>query len=195
MSICDSSLIARQTLERYASLTILLHNGSLLSSLTGESTVNTVDGDGREEPMKKIKGLLSREDLSVSENNYDVSFELIGVSPQVRDSSSSFVSEKKRLELLVVMANGLFHSELTKLLIAICGARIDTEYLEGQSKVKLRIEADLHKDDIRQLASILIPDLYDIIPHDAIWSSGYDGLIQLVILLHIVKETNSQVYA
>ena len=83
------------------------------------------------------------------------------------------------------MANGFFHEELVHSLIGLCGMHIDVEYSRDLDYISLCIEGDANKEDIEQIANLLIPNLEDIVIYEPKWESGYNGLIQVITLVHI----------
>ena len=83
------------------------------------------------------------------------------------------------------MANGFFHEELTHSLISLCGMYIDVEQTSYSDEVYLCIEGEATKEDIGQIANLLIPNLDDLLINKPLWEKDYRGLIQLIILVHI----------
>ena len=94
-------------------------------------------------------------------------------------------SFKPRLKLLVTMANGFFHEELVHSLIALCGMHIDIEQSPHLDSISLCIEGDISGADVSQVASLLIPDIQELLPANPIWETGAPGLMQLITLVHI----------
>ena len=83
------------------------------------------------------------------------------------------------------MANGFFHEELIRSLISLCGMYVDVEQTSFSDDVYLCIEGEATKEDIAQIANILIPNLEDLLICNPSWENGYRGLIQLIILVHV----------
>ena len=83
------------------------------------------------------------------------------------------------------MSNGYFHEKLTHYLIALCGAHVDIEELDNLNMVSLFIEGEIPEEDIEQIASIIIPNLEDILCAYPKWLSGVEGLIQLITIKHL----------
>ena len=94
-------------------------------------------------------------------------------------------NKNPKLKLYVKMANGFFHEELVHSLIGLCGMHIDVEYSRDLDYISLCIEGDANKEDIEQIANLLIPNLEDIVIYEPKWESGYNGLIQVITLVHI----------
>lgn len=114
----------------------------------------------------------------------DISFKISPVN-----SNLLKIKEEKivipKLKLFVKMANGFFHEELIHSLISLCGMHIDIEQTSYLDDIYLSIEGEASKEDIAQIADILIPNLDDLLICNPVWESGYRGLIQLIILVHI----------
>ena len=54
------------------------------------------------------------------------------------------------------MANGFFHEELIRSLISLCGMYVEIEQTSFSDDVYLCIEGEATKEDIAQIANILI---------------------------------------
>ena len=113
----------------------------------------------------------------------DLSFKISPVNSNLLKSKEEIVIPK--LKLFVKMANGFFHEELIRSLISLCGMNIDVEQTSFSDDVYLCIEGEATKEDIAQIANILIPNLEDLLICNPSWENGYRGLIQLIILVHI----------
>ena len=193
LHIYDSSLFAMRILKRYCSLSIFIEGDNSLPS--DVACMHSKDSSNDENPFDHYKPRSGQSELLEACKEYDVSLGIRGVTNRDYQDGSSADWTKTKSSLFVLMANGLFHSDLTKLLIAMCAANIDTEYVDGHEKVLLRIEADLCRDDIKQLALVLIPDLHDVVPFNAYWYDGYQGLMQLVVLLLAIETMKRETYA
>ena len=113
----------------------------------------------------------------------DLSFKISPVNSNLLKSKEEIVIPK--LKLFVKMANGFFHEELIRNLISLCGMYVDVEQTSFSDDVYLCIEGEATKEDIAQIANILIPNLEDLLICNPLWEDGYRGLIQLIILVHI----------
>ena len=124
-------------------------------------------------------------------NNYqDSQFKYSDLSFKVSPVNSNLLKSKEeivipKLKLFVKMANGFFHEELIRSLISLCGMFVDVEQTSFSDDVYLCIEGEATKEDIAQIANILIPNLEDLLICNPLWDNGYRGLIQLIILVHI----------
>ena len=124
-------------------------------------------------------------------NNYQESqFKYSDLSFKISPVNSNLLKRKEeivipKLKLFVKMANGFFHEELIRSLISLCGMYVDVEQTSFSDDVYLCIEGEATKEDIAQIANILIPNLEDLLICNPSWENGYRGLIQLIILVHI----------
>ena len=114
----------------------------------------------------------------------DLIFKLSLVNPDISRLSVQ-QGRPPRLNLLVTMDNGFFHEELVHSLIALCGMHIDLAQSSRLDSISLSIEGDITDDDVSQVASLLIPNLEDLLPSNPCWESGHTGLMQLITLVHI----------
>jgi hypothetical protein len=83
------------------------------------------------------------------------------------------------------MACGFFHEELVRNLIALCGMHIDVDQSSSLDFIDMRIEGDIAGEDTAQVASLLIPNLEDLVLGYSGWEDGLVGLVQLITLAHI----------
>ncbi len=90
-----------------------------------------------------------------------------------------------RLKLLVTMASGFFHEELIRHLIALCGMHVDVEQSSNLDFIDMCIEGDFDREDASQIASLMIPNLEDLVIDFSGWEGGPNGVIQLITLIHI----------
>ena len=67
------------------------------------------------------------------------------------------------------MANGFFHEELIRSLISLCGMYVEIEQTSFSDDVYLCIEGEATKEDIAQIANILIPNLEDLLIFNPLW--------------------------
>ncbi|MEM9214754.1 MAG: uridine kinase [Cyanobacteria bacterium P01_F01_bin.150] len=117
-----------------------------------------------------------------SQSRYaDLIFKLAPVNPNYLEA----YGRSPRLKLFVQMANGFFHESLVHNLVALCGMHVDVEQSEHLDFIHLCIEGDADKDDISEIARLLIPNLDDLVVRQPNWYEGCSGLMQVIVLAHI----------
>ena len=120
-----------------------------------------------------------------SQSRYaDLIFKLTPVNPDILLANPNEVGSA-RLKLFVTMANGFFHEELVHNLIALCGMHVDLEQSTNLDFIDMCIEGDITSEDTAQIATLLIPNLEDLVLDTSNWENGLIGVIQLVTLAHI----------
>ena len=62
---------------------------------------------------------------------------------------------------------------------------IDSESLNNGELIKMIFEGESDKGDIKEIANNLIPELEDLNINDNFWSSGYQGIMQIIFLANI----------
>ena len=122
--------------------------------------------------------------ISSQQNFSDIAFRL---EPVNLNLLKEFKEDKScpKLKLTVTVANGFFHEELVNKLISLCGMHIDVEQSPHFDKIKLSFEGEANSEDVKQIASILVPNLEDLVNSEPLWEDGYKGLIQIIILVHV----------
>ena len=98
-----------------------------------------------------------------------------------------------RLKLHVKLRNGFFHESLVHHLIALCSVHIETEQTADFEFVSLSIDGEISSEDIEQVATLLIPNLSDLVVDNLRWQSGSFGLMQLVTLVHLSDLLHSNI--
>jgi len=91
----------------------------------------------------------------------------------------------KNINLTVRIREGLYYQELLRVLIGICGLKMDVVELDEHGTVELIIQGEIESDDIRLAANIIIPNLNEFINQKSGFYSGTIGVMQLVALMEI----------
>ena len=143
-------------------------------------------GHNRFSPILQLEKKYSDRKLYIqSQSRFaDLIFNLAPVNPSSLLASQNEV-RTPRLKLFVTMANGFFHEELVHNLIALCGMRVDVEQSSNLDFIDMCIEGDISGEDTAQVASLLIPNLEDLVLDTSSWENGLGGVIQLITLVHI----------
>lgn len=87
-----------------------------------------------------------------------------------------------RVKLAVVLRHDASYEALVRVLIGICGLHVDVSLMEGHESVELVIEGDLDPEDIGLAASLLVPNLEELVALQPEWRGGMLGLMQLIVL-------------
>ena len=85
----------------------------------------------------------------------------------------------------VFLKDGIYAENLSKALISICGVKLNLNISNINFSANLSIEGDIWAEDIKFVASRLIPNLDEIIDSEPKWQSNIIGLMQLIILMQI----------
>jgi len=122
----------------------------------------------------------------------DLVFNLSRVNPEIPlpDYDTDLIP---RLKLHVKLRNGFFHESLVHHLIALCSVHIETEQTADFEFVSLSIDGEISSEDIEQVATLLIPNLSDLVVDNLTWQSGSFGLMQLVTLVHLSDLLHSNI--
>lgn len=134
-------------------------------------------------PSQNSRILLNQKlkDLSLPHNNeFDLSIFY------AKNNGSKYISDKNSYEQLYIsMANGFFHEKLVRNLIALSSLRVDVEQSSNLEKVHLVIDGDISSEDILVISKNMIINSEDLIFFGTKWSEGMQGIIELVITIHI----------
>ena len=111
---------------------------------------------------------------------YDLSIYLINKNKDEYKNSNKIYNQ-----VYISMANGFFHEQLTRNLIALSSLRVDVEQSENLEKVNLIIDGTISKEDISIISKNMIINSEDLLFDGSKWSDGMMGIIELIITIHI----------
>lgn len=92
------------------------------------------------------------------------------------------------LRLRVFMRSAIGYDESARVLIALCGLRVDVALREGSAAVEMVVDGeDVSADDIAFAAVRLVPHLDELLAIRPAWRGGMLGIMQLFTLLQIAE--------
>jgi uridine kinase len=89
------------------------------------------------------------------------------------------------LKLITLTHNSLNELSIRRVLVGVCGLKVDLVLGNNSNQVQLTIEGDVSADDIAMAAEILYPRIHDFLAMQPQWQDGMLGLMQLITLSHI----------
>lgn len=93
--------------------------------------------------------------------------------------------EKPRLKLSILLRRALCEEELVRMLIGVCGMRVDVEVGENAGETKLLVEGDVSAADIELAVSKIVPEMGELLTLDPTWHDGMAGVMQLVSITYL----------
>lgn len=99
------------------------------------------------------------------------------------ESSHRFSTHSARLS--VSIREGLYYEKIARVLIGICGLRLDVKLQEDLSIVEMQIEGELSADDVQLATTMVAPEIGEILAPTPDWRGGTVGLMQLFVLTHV----------
>ena len=93
--------------------------------------------------------------------------------------------ESLKLRLTVCSRLSLNELALNRVLVGICGLRVDMMSSDDAFEMKLIIEGDPIADDIALSAQTICPKVLEFLDVNPKWEGGVTGLMQLITLSHI----------
>ena len=109
--------------------------------------------------------------------NADIIFKLTSYLP--------FKASSNNIKFSVVIQNGIYHKELTRVLIGVCGLQVNVNKLNHYGNVELEIFGEVSSEDVRLASRIVTPHLGEMIQENTGFKSGINGLMQLIALMEI----------
>ena len=89
------------------------------------------------------------------------------------------------LRLRVLLRHGLFHEQLVRTLVGICGLHVDAELLEDGTTAALGIEGQVGAEDVALAADVMLPHLDELIDRAPAWCDDTRGIMQLIALVQV----------
>jgi uridine kinase len=97
-----------------------------------------------------------------------------------------------RLKLAVRLRRSINYERLTRALIAVCGMHVDVDFDDKTGEVDMTIEGDVAADDIGLAATMLVPELQEILDRNPDWQDGMTGIMQLLVLTQVEESLRSR---
>lgn len=124
-------------------------------------------------------------------DNVDLRFSLQPARPGLIEDPS--YDGKVPLKLRVAMARSILYDDLHRMLVAICGLKVDVALLENGAAAEMTIEGeDVDAEDIRFTAYRLVPHLEDLLAIEPDFKSGMTGLMQLFALVYLAENNQKR---
>ena len=111
-----------------------------------------------------------------------INYEIIPFGSNLNYSDSI---KDKLNTLSCTMRSSFLYTKLTRLIISISPMHIDSESINNGELIKMIFEGESDNGDIKEIASNLIPELEDLNINHNFWSSGYQGIMQIIFLANI----------
>ncbi|MBF0175271.1 MAG: phosphoribulokinase/uridine kinase [Magnetococcales bacterium] len=92
-----------------------------------------------------------------------------------------------KLKLDVQVRNAIYCEELVRILIGICGLRIDVNLDFEHEVVKLSIEGEVGAEDISMACKMLVSQSDEMLAIYPKWQGGMLGVMQLIVIIHLVS--------
>jgi len=90
--------------------------------------------------------------------------------------------EDIRLQLRISLRDSLYHEELIRLLISVCGVNPEHDLKESNTSIEILIGSEVSSEDLQLIARRLVPQSDELLDVNPEWQSGVTGLMQLIVL-------------
>jgi uridine kinase len=124
--------------------------------------------------------------IAPQRHNADVVLRVEPVKPyRFSVHAGRYTPAPKRLCVRVELAQGLFAERLSRVLVGLIGAHVDSEILDQPGRTAQRIEGEFDADDIALAASRIIPNIEELLDLSPRWQGGIAGIMQLVVVAQV----------
>ena len=111
----------------------------------------------------------------------DIVYTLSPINPNMNDVELS----DSKVNLNVVIRGGIYHQELLKVLIGVCGLQVNIKHPDNLNMVDIDIQGDVDAEDIKFASNIMTPNLSEFIDNEYGFANGKLGLMQMIALVEI----------
>lgn len=115
----------------------------------------------------------------------DIVFHLTPTYPERLYGEKPRADSELGLRLRVLLRHGLFHEQLVRTLVGICGLHVDAELLEDGTTAALGIEGQVGAEDVALAADVMLPHLDELIDRAPAWCDDTRGIMQLIALVQV----------
>ncbi len=141
-------------------------------------------GYSREQVVASLEQRRSDSDryIAPQADNADLVLSLRPAHPSVLDRPV----RDAHLKLVARSRHGIHHRALVRVLMGLCGLQVDLVYRDPAGPPDISIEGSVDADAIAASARELIPHIDDLLDLQPRWQGGMTGLMQLLVLVHVV---------
>ena len=113
-------------------------------------------------------------------NFADIVFRLMPEDSRVLDDINN--NDDINLKLSFKTKPGFNELSLNRVLVGICGLRVDMDINDDGSEIEIIVEGDVKSEDIEIAAKILCPDVFKFLTINPKWNDGMLGVMQLITI-------------
>jgi len=114
--------------------------------------------------------------------------DIIFVRTAVHSEDITLDNDKTPANLLEIrLRRSLYHEDLVRQLISLCGLRVDVTITDDMAEVVLRVDGEIVAEDMAFIASRALPELEEVLAVAPKWQNGIYGIMQLVCLYQLAQ--------
>ena len=89
------------------------------------------------------------------------------------------------IKLRALIRNGIYYQELVKVLVGVCGLKVNIDSVDERGEIVLEISGEVVSEDIRLAVNMLVPHMDELLDFNAEFADGLYGIMQIITLLEI----------
>lgn len=97
-----------------------------------------------------------------------------------------------KLALDVSMRNGVLYQDIARVLIGVCGLRLDMKTPGQDGCAEFTVEGDVEAGDLELAARMLLPAIDELLDFEPGWRDGMNGVMQFICLVQIAETLRSR---
>jgi uridine kinase len=111
----------------------------------------------------------------------DAAFALLPVNTEIKELELL----DSRINLNIVIKDGLYYQELLRVLTGVCGLQVNIKQPTNSNVVEIDVQGDVDAEDIKFASKIIAPGLNEFLDDEHGFYGGKLGLMQLIALVEI----------
>ncbi len=117
----------------------------------------------------------------------DVVFKLLPVNVELIKQGN--IAESN-IKVRASIRNGIYYRELVRVLIGICGLQVNVDSINERGEVVIEISGDIASEDVRLAVNMLVPHMEELFDFSSEFENGFQGVMQIIILMEIDESLN-----
>ena len=147
---------------------------------SGNFTVESMKNSNQDLDQLESQRVDYKKYIQPQKTQANVAFSLLPVNT----SATELEFLDSRINLNVVIKDGLYYQELLKVLTGVCGLQVNIKQ-DNLDVVEIDIQGDVDAEDVKFASRILTPGLNEFLDDEVGFCNGKLGLMQLIALMEI----------
>jgi uridine kinase len=164
----------------YSKQLIDMEDVNFFLEISGNFTVESMKNSNQDLDQLESQRVDYKKYIQPQKTQANVAFSLLPVNT----SATELEFLDSRINLNVVIKDGLYYQELLKVLTGVCGLQVNIKQ-DNLDVVEIDIQGDVDAEDVKFASRIIIPGIHEFLDDEHGFCGGKLGLMQLIALVEI----------